>query len=65
MGTIKVYDQVWLHTSDGAVKTGIAFIQSGSKGVKAAAAGDEVGLVLRGLAVDRVHVGDRLSASGS
>ena len=46
-----------------AIKTGVAFIQSGARGVKTAAAGDAVGLVLRGLPLDRVQVGNLLSAS--
>ena len=65
LGTINVGDQVWLHGSDGAVKTGIAFIQSGAKGVKTATVGDAVGLVLRGLSPDRVKVGNLLSAAKS
>jgi translation elongation factor EF-Tu-like GTPase len=65
MGTINVGDRVWLHGNDGAVKTGIAFIQAGTKGVKTAGVGDVVGLVLRGLPVDRVQVGNVLSASES
>jgi len=62
LGTITIGDQVWLHGDDGAVKTGVAFIQAGTKGVKTAGVGDAVGVVLRGLSVDRVHVGNVLSA---
>lgn len=65
LGTINVGDQVWLHSNDGALKTGIAFIQAGTKGVRTAGAGDEVGLVLRGVPLDRVQVGNVLSASKS
>lgn len=65
LGTIKQYDTVWLHGSDGPVKTGVAFIHSGGKGVKSAAAGQTVGLVLRGVSLERVHVGNVVSASGS
>jgi hypothetical protein len=45
------------------VKTGVAFIQAGAKGVKTAGVGDMVGVVLRGLREDRVRVGNVLSAS--
>jgi elongation factor Tu len=62
LGTIKVGDQVWLHGDNGAVKTGIVFIQAGTKGVKTAGVGAEVGVVLRGLPLDRVQVGNLLSA---
>ena len=65
LGTIKVGDQVWLHGDEGAVKTGVAFIQAGTKGVKTAAVGDLVGVVLRGLREDRVRVGNVLSAAES
>jgi translation elongation factor EF-Tu-like GTPase len=65
LGTINRYDTVWLHGRDGAVKTGVAFIQSGGKGVKAAKAGDTVGVVLRGVALERVQPGNYLSASES
>jgi translation elongation factor EF-Tu-like GTPase len=65
LGTINLYDRVWLRGNDGAVKTGIAFIQAGSKGVKTATAGENVGLVLRGVAVDRVQVGNVVSGSES
>ena len=65
LGTIKLYDTVWLHGSEGPVKTGVAFIHSGGKGVKTAAAGQAVGLVLRGLPLERVHVGNVVSASES
>jgi elongation factor Tu len=65
LGTIKLYDQVWLHGGDGPVKTGVAHIQAGAKSVKTASAGDEVGVVLRGLSVDRVRAGNVLSASES
>jgi elongation factor Tu len=64
-GTIKVGDQIWLHGSGGAVKTGVVSIQSGARGVKTAGAGDMVGVVLRGLREDRVQVGNVLSASES
>ena len=63
MGTINLYDDVWLHGADGAVKTGVAFIQAGAKGAKTASAGQTVGLVLRKLALDRVQTGNVLSAS--
>jgi selenocysteine-specific elongation factor len=63
LGTITQYDQVWLHGGGGAVKTGVAFIHAGGKGVKTAGAGAEVGLVLRGMAVDGVHVGNVVSGS--
>lgn len=62
-GTINVGDKVWLHGSEGPVKTGVAFIQAGAKGAKTATAGQMVGLVLRGLALDRVQVGNVVSAS--
>jgi len=65
LGTLKVGDQIWLRGDDGAVKTGVSFIQAGTKGVKTAAAGDAVGVVLRGLSLDRVHVGNVLSATES
>ena len=63
LGTINVGDQVWLHGGDRPVKTAVTFIQAGPKGAKTAAAGQTVGLVLRGVAVDRVQVGNVLSAS--
>jgi translation elongation factor EF-Tu-like GTPase len=65
LGTINVYDTVWLHGHNGALKTGVAFIQSGGKGVKTAKAGDTVGVVLRSMPLDRVQPGNRLSASES
>lgn len=65
LGTIKVYDDVWLHGQSGPIKTGVASIQVGTKGVKTAAAGEMVGVVLRGVSVDRVQVGDVLSGSDS
>jgi translation elongation factor EF-Tu-like GTPase len=65
LGTINRYDTVWLHAADGAVKTGVAYINAGGKGVKTATAGQTVGLVLRGLSVDRVKAGNLLSASES
>jgi translation elongation factor EF-Tu-like GTPase len=65
LGTINRYDQVWLHGTGGAVKTGVAFIHATGKGVTTATAGQTVGLVLRGLTVDRVQVGNLVSASGS
>ena len=63
MGTINVYDDVWLHGAAGAVKTGVSSIQTAGKGAKTASAGQTVGLVLRKLAVDRVQVGNVLTAS--
>jgi elongation factor Tu len=63
MGTINVYDEIWLHGKDGALKTGVAHIHAGAKGVKTARVGDLVGVVLRGLREDRVRVGNVLSAS--
>jgi elongation factor Tu len=63
LGRVTQYDQVWLRGGDGAVKTGVAFIHAGGKGVKTAGPGDTVGLVLRGMAVDRVHVGTVVSGS--
>ena len=63
LGTITVGDQVWLHGADGPVKTGVTFIQAGATGAKTATAGQAVGLVLRGLALERVQVGNVLSAS--
>ena len=63
LGTINVGDQVWLHGTEKAVKTGIVSIQSGARRVKTAAAGEAVGLVLRGLPLERVQVGNLLSAS--
>jgi len=65
LGTIKVYDQVWIHGNEGPVKTGVVSIQAGTKGVKTATAGQTVGLVLRGVKVDRVQVGNVVSASES
>ena len=63
-GTINVGDRVWVHGgNDGPVKTAIAFIQVGAKGAKTAGAGQLVGLVLRGLALERVQVGNVVSAS--
>ena len=62
-GTINVGDQVWVHGSDGPVKTAVTFIQAGPKGAKTANAGQMVGLVLRGVAVDRVQAGNVVSAS--
>jgi elongation factor Tu len=62
LGTIRVGDQVWLHGDNGSVKTRIVFIQAGTKGVKTAGMGEEVGVVLRGLPLDRVQVGNVLSA---
>jgi len=62
-GTINVGDRVWLHGSDRPVKTAVSFIQAGATGAKTAGAGQAVGLVLRGLAVDRVQVGNVVSAS--
>lgn len=64
-GSIKVGDQVWLHGGDKAIKTGVSFIQSGGKGAKTAGVGDAVGLVLRGVPVDRVQIGNIVSASES
>ena len=63
MGTINLYDDVWLHGAEGALKTGIASIQTAGKSAKTASAGQTVGLVLRKMAVDRVQVGNVLSAS--
>lgn len=65
LGTIKVGDQVWLRGADKPIKTGVAFIQAGPKGAKSANAGDTVGLVLRGVPVDRVQAGNVLAASES
>lgn len=65
MGTINLYDDVWLHRGDGAMKTGIAAINVGAKRVKTAKAGDTVGVVLRGVPVDKVQPGNYLSASES
>ena len=65
LGTINLYDEVWLHGHDGAVKTGVAGIQMGTKRVKTAKAGDTVGVVLRGVPVDKVQPGNYLSASES
>jgi translation elongation factor EF-Tu-like GTPase len=65
LGTINLYDRVWLRGNDATVKTGIAFIQAGSKSVKTATAGENVGLVLRGLPLDRVHAGNVVSGSES
>jgi translation elongation factor EF-Tu-like GTPase len=62
-GTINQYDQVWLQGADGPVKTGIVSIQAGPKRAKTASAGQTVGLVLRGLALDRVQVGNVVSGS--
>jgi len=62
-GTINVGDRVWLHGGDSPVKTAVTFIQAGAKGAKTASAGQMVGLVLRGVAVDRVQVGNVVSAS--
>jgi translation elongation factor EF-Tu-like GTPase len=64
-GTIKFGDTVWLHNSKETVKTGIAFIQVGPQHVKTAGVGDAVGLVLRGLSLDQVQIGNVLSASAS
>jgi len=64
-GTVAVGDQVWLHGNDGPVKTGVSFIQAGAKGVKTAKAGDAVGVVLRGMKLEAVTVGNVLSASES
>lgn len=61
LGTINLYDEIWLHGKDGAVKTGVAAIQAGAKAVKTARAGELVGIQLRGLSEDRVQVGNRLS----
>ena len=63
MGTINLYDEIWLHGKDGAVKTGVASINAGGKGVKTARVGDLAGRVLRGLGEARVQVGNLLSAS--
>ena len=65
LGTVNQYDDVWLHGGSEVVKTGVAAIQVGAKRVKTAKAGDMVGLVLRGLAVDRVRPGNHLSGSDS
>jgi elongation factor Tu len=62
LGTIKVYDQIWLHRDDGPMKTGVSHIQAGPKGVKSATAGDTVGIVLRGVRLDAVRVGHVLTA---
>lgn len=62
-GTINVGDRVWVHASEGSIKTAVTVIQAGGKGAKTAAAGQMVGLVLRGVAVDRVQVGNVVSAS--
>lgn len=63
LGTINVYDDIWLHGNGDAIKTGVSSIQMGTKRVKTAGAGTLVGLVLQGLREDQVRVGNLLSAS--
>ena len=63
LGTINVYDDIWLHGNGDAMKTGVSSIQIGTKRVKTAGAGTLVGLVLRDLREDQVRVGNLLSAN--
>jgi translation elongation factor EF-Tu-like GTPase len=62
LGTINLYDDLWVHGNGDAMKTGVSSIQLGTSSVKTAAAGALVGLVLRGLREDQVRVGNLLSA---